>query len=269
MKKKIAILLIILGLPIYAFFIEPKRLVVSQEHLSFNQNGSDVKVVQLSDIHLKKDYSIKSLKRIVEKTNQLQPDIIVFTGDLFDNYATFGSEIQVEAKQLLAQLKAPLGKYAVWGNHDYGGGAARVYPEILAEADFQLLKNTGTLLQLPNERSLFIAGVDDSLLGAPEAATIFAERPAETPTILLSHEPDFADTLLKNQIRLILSGHSHGGQVKLPFYTIRPPMAKKYYAGMYHLNSETSLYVNTGLGTTGISARFCVPPTITLFTLTV
>lgn len=267
MKKRYffyLVLLTIVGIVLYAFFIEPKRIVTHHYIVGQNNGQKPVKVVQLSDIHIQKNYPASQLEKIVTKVNNENPDIILFTGDLFDNYATYGPSEEVIAA--LSRLNAPLGKYAVWGNHDHGGGAARVYPEILAAADFQLLENAGVNVPVSNEKSIYISGLDDSMLGNPLIEDALAARQSDY-TILLSHEPDKADELLDHNIQLILSGHSHGGQVRLPFTTIKNVMAEKYVEGFYDLANDTRLYVNTGLGTTKIPVRFGVPPEIAVFDL--
>ncbi|EOH93430.1 hypothetical protein UAW_02679 [Enterococcus haemoperoxidus ATCC BAA-382] len=255
-------LLAIIGIILYAFFIEPKRIVTRNYTVGNNDGQKPVKVIQISDIHIQEKYPAAQLEKIVTKVNNEKPDIILFTGDLFDNYALYGPAEEVT--KALSRLSAPLGKYAVWGNHDYGGAAAHVYPEILGAADFQLLENSGTNVSLPNGKSLYIAGLDDSLLGNSSVNDALADRQSEY-TILLSHEPDKADSALDQNVQLILSGHSHGGQVKLPFLTIKNVMAEKYFEGFYNLANDTTLYVNTGLGTTKIPARFRVPPEIAVF----
>lgn len=89
----LALFFIIIGILSYSFFIEPNCLVIHKNQIKVTESGKTLRIVQLSDIHLKKNYSVKALKQIVEKTNTLQPDIVVFTGDLFDDYARFGIEI--------------------------------------------------------------------------------------------------------------------------------------------------------------------------------
>lgn len=267
MKKKYAAYLIFfvaICTILYAFFIEPKRIVVHNYTLGNNEGQEPVKIAQLSDIHIQKNYSAAQLEKIVTNVNLEKPDIIVFTGDLFDNYAKYAPTDGVIAA--LSRLEAPLGKFAVWGNHDYGGGAARIYPEILSASGFQLLENIGVNVSITDEKSIYIAGMDDSLLGNASISQTLADRQSDY-TILLSHEPDVADTLVDQNIQLILSGHSHGGQVKLPFFTIKNVLAEQYFERFYQLENDTTLYVNTGLGTTKIPARFRVPPEIAVFNL--
>ncbi|EIR4020531.1 metallophosphoesterase [Enterococcus faecalis] len=260
---------IIIGILSYSFFIEPNCLVIHKNQIKVTESGKTLRIVQLSDIHLKKNYSVKALKQIVEKTNTLQPDIVVFTGDLFDDYARFGIEIQDEVSQLFRKINAPYGKFAIYGNHEYSGLDTNFYETILEAADFTVLKNTGKLLPVSHRISLYVAGLEDSLYGQTDLAAALVNRPAGTPTLLLTHEPDVADSAVNKNIDLILAGHSHGGQIRLPFFTYKNQLAKKYTHGLYHLEDETPLIVHPGIGTTKISARFGVLPTIELIELTI
>lgn len=254
------------GLAIYGFFIEPKR--ITTKHYDLGDTASQqapVRLLQLSDIHLQKNYSTKQLEKIVAVANKEKPDIVVFTGDLFDNFASYGPyEETIEA---LSKLEAPLGKYAVWGNHDYGGGASRVYASIMAESGFQLLENAGRMIPLADQKNLYLAGIDDSLFGAPSIQQAMTARTDADYSVLLSHEPDVVEPAVEYDVSLILSGHSHGGQVRIPFFPVTTALAKKYISGFYTLGDQTELYVNTGLGTTMIPIRIGVPPQIAVFDL--
>ncbi|MEO2434574.1 metallophosphoesterase, partial [Enterococcus faecalis] len=139
----------------------------------------------------------------------------------------------------------------------------------LEAADFTVLKNTGKLLPVSHRISLYVAGLEDSLYGQTDLAAALVNRPTGTPTLLLTHEPDVADSAVNKNIDLILAGHSHGGQIRLPFFTYKNQLAKKYTHGLYHLEDETPLIVHPGIGTTKISARFGVLPTIELIELTI
>ncbi|WP_321385256.1 metallophosphoesterase [uncultured Enterococcus sp.] len=272
MKKLILICISLLALggclAAYGFFIEPKRLTI--KHFELGENTTEqntVRLIQLSDIHLQKAYTTEQLKKIVTAVNQEKPDIVVFTGDLFDNYATYGPAD--ETIELLSQIEAPLGKYAIWGNHDYGGGAVNVYAEVMAGSGFQLLENSGQLIELTNQKKLYLAGIDDSLFGNPSIEAAMTNRTEEAYSVLLSHEPDVVDSAADLDVSLVLSGHSHGGQVNIPFFPVTTALAEKYISGFYSLGSDSQLYVNTGLGTTMIPVRIGVPPQIAVFDLSI
>lgn len=261
--------MIVIGLLIgYAFKIEPTMLVVHTYDLHGNK-GQALKVVQLSDIQVSETYTVKQMQDLVNKVNQLSPDIIVFTGDLFENFSAF--QHQQDVTDNLSQLKATVGKYAIWGNRDYGGGAYRIYEDVLTNSGFTLLNNSGVNVDVLNGKKLFIGGLDDGLLGNPDVDKLVATMDDNYDyEIVLMHEPDMADLLKDTSVNLMLAGHSHGGQIRVPFFkTKTTALAEKYNDGFYTINKDTDmqLYVNTGIGTSRIAARFMVPPEISVFNI--
>lgn len=261
----ISLLLVGCSLILYAHFIEPKRLVVGQHSLTANKQSSEtVRIVQFSDVHLSRFFTLNDFEKVIHKINAQKPDLIVFTGDLFDNFSQYGPS---EAADLLGQLNAPLGKFAVYGNHDYGGGAAQGYHQVMNAGGFTVLLNEGRTVATTGGHQLFLAGVDDGLLGNAALQETFLTMPKSDYSILLAHEPDLADYLTNENVQLVLSGHSHGGQVKLPFFTVKNQLAKHYTAGFYTLErpQPTKLYVSSGIGTTALPLRFGVPPRIECF----
>ncbi|GKQ42379.1 hypothetical protein RD055328_03020 [Companilactobacillus sp. RD055328] len=265
MFKKISffIVIIIIFIPIYSFAIEP--FLVHTNHVTIGEDtkNEQLKVVQISDIQVSEAYGSDRLDKIVTRVNSENPDIIVFTGDLFDNYAKYSHETEIIQK--LGEMKANLGKFAVWGNHDYGGGASRVYDYVMSQSGFKVLKNYGQTLTLTNGKKVFIGGLDDSLLGNPSVSDTLSYCGNPDYSILLTHEPDVADDFVGTDTQLVLAGHSHGGQIWIPFHPITNTLARKYVRGLYTLSDGTKLYVNTGLGTTSIHARFNVVPEVTSF----
>ncbi|USK35440.1 metallophosphoesterase [Bacillus sp. F19] len=253
----------------YARYIEPKLIQTTEVEISSTKlpsSFSGVKIVQFSDIHLSEEYSINQLVKIVNKINQLSPDVIFFTGDLIDKPNQYGYLHQISP--VLRRLKAPLGKYAIYGNHDHGGYGTAVYETIMKNSNFKLLKNRGERISLLDGSSVFVAGIDDMMLGRPDFNQTFTDASSRLFTILLAHEPDAALEAKQFSVDLQLSGHSHGGQVQLPFYgpLITPPFASVYTEGLYEVDSM-KLYVNRGLGTTRLPYRFFSVPEITVFTL--
>ncbi|WP_353990443.1 metallophosphoesterase [Pediococcus argentinicus] len=261
--------LFIVMLPLYAFKIEPNMLTVKQVQINENKdaNATKLKIVQISDLHISNSYPVGKLDKVIKDVNQQQPDIIVFNGDLYDNFASYPYQNEVSAK--LAQMKAKVGKFAVWGNHDYGGGESRVYDSVMANGGFKILKNTGEMLNV-NGRSVFIGGMDDSILGHPSIPEALQYRVGQPNySIMLTHEPDVADQLVNTGTQLVLAGHSHGGQIKLPFYQETNVLSRKYIKGLYTLNGGMKLYVNTGIGTTRVHARFGVRPEISVLNVNI
>ena len=257
----------------YAKHIEPHRLEINQ--VPVRKHGlpkglSGLKIVQFSDTHIGFQYGLKELEKHIQTINDLQPDIICFTGDLLDEPHTFSTPDLIVP--ILQQLNAPFGKFAVYGNHDHGGNGTRLYKSIMEKSGFQVLLNTNKRISLPDGSLLYIAGIDDAMLGRPDISASMKEIPDHAFTIILSHAPDLADSISgQSTASMQLSGHSHGGQVQLPWLgpLITPPYGSKYLEGSYQVsaNHPLELYVNRGLGTTRMPLRFGSIPEITLFTL--
>lgn len=263
------LLLILLscGIAFYSFYIEPFRLTIDTLSLE-SSLSQEVRIVQVSDIQISRHYTTEDFEKVVQAVNHQQPDILLFTGDLYENYASYRDD--KELISLLSQMDAKYGKFAIWGNRDYGGGAVRKYESILAQSGFTLLTNASVSIPVSDTDTVFLAGLDDALLGQPDIAPILEQLPKEenTYTILMTHEPDTAEQYAQMGFDLIVSGHSHGGQVKIPFFpTMTTHLGKRYIDGLYPLNDQTQLYVNSGIGTSRIPVRFRVPPEIALLLL--
>ncbi len=253
----------------YAKYIEPHRLDITHHSISHPLIPSSFygkRIVQFSDVHIGHNYDIEDLQKLIKKINELSPDIVLFTGDLFDNPNTY-TDTDMLAQELTT-IKAPLGKFAIYGNHDHGGYGTDKYRRVMKKAQFTLLRNQHDVIQLPDKSMIAIVGVDDMILGRPDMNQAFIEVPSNLYTILMLHEPDGADEASNFSAHLQLSGHSHGGQVKLPIYgaVVAPPLGQKYMEGFYDVDGMT-LYVNRGLGTTQLPFRFLCVPELTVFTL--
>lgn len=263
------LLLILLpcSIAFYSFYLEPFRLTI--DTLSLESSLSrEVRIVQVSDIQISRHYTTENLEKVVRAVNRQQPDILLFTGDLYENYASYRDDEALIS--LLSQMDAKYGKFAIWGNRDYGGGAVRKYESILAQSGFTLLTNASVSIPVSDTDTVFLAGLDDALLGQPDITPILQQLSGDenTYTILMTHEPDTAEQYAQMGFDLIVSGHSHGGQVKIPFFpTITTHLAERYIDGLYSLSEQTQLYVNSGIGTSRIPVRFRVPPEISLLLL--
>lgn len=259
-----------LGLILYYYMveIEPRLLKVSKYQVdSFGQkmDMKGLKVVQFTDTHLGEFFEIEDMKKVIKKINDLQPDIVVFTGDLVDYWADYEEEIMLQ--KLLENIQAPVGKFAVFGNHDYGSSGYKVYEKFMEEAGFKVLVNEVHTIHLEDGRRINVAGLDDALLGKPDVDEIIKHIDAMDYNILLMHEPDWIEKVPEGYIDLQLSGHSHGGQVSLPKITERilPKYGVKYVQGMYKISNRTRLYVNTGIGSTKVPFRLGNIPEISFF----
>ncbi|SFA76796.1 MULTISPECIES: metallophosphoesterase [unclassified Bacillus (in: firmicutes)] len=256
----------------YANKIEPSLLEITKHsfsHPQFPAGFDGLKVVQFSDTHLGFQYELSQLETLVKKINHFHPDIIFFTGDLMDEPNRYKSPSSIIP--ILTELKAKIGKFAIYGNHDHGGYGSDIYKELMEQSGFQLLLNQASRIDSPTGEHFYVAGVDDAMLGRPDLELTLRDVPHESFKILLCHEPDLADAASELNVHLQLSGHSHGGQIKIPFLgpLVKPPLAKIYNEGFYSIGNQNplTLYVNRGLGTTRMPFRFLSKPELTVFTL--
>jgi predicted MPP superfamily phosphohydrolase len=203
--------------------------------------------------------------------NALAPDLVLLTGDFITHGSlTFiaGGHALHRCAEILTTLTAPL-RYGILGNHDVSFDAAMV-TQALTTHGTPILVNQ----YLPIERNggrLWLCGVDDPGTSHPNLDLAIPPKP-DGPVILMAHEPDYADEVRAHPrgalVDVMLAGHSHGGQVRLPFLgpLILPPMGEKYPEGLYLFN-KMQLYVNRGIGTVGLPFRLNCPPEITVVTL--
>ncbi|MGL5677833.1 MAG: metallophosphoesterase [Cellulosilyticaceae bacterium] len=267
----LGIVLVMVGGGFYSRFIEPKLLYTKHVSIvspSVKEDLEGYKIVQFTDTQLGDFYTIEDLEKAVKRINSLEADVVVFTGDLIDHMKSYEGD-WTQISSLLGAIQAKDGKFAVYGNHDQGGGAHKTYPKIMEKAGFNILKNEVYPLKIGDEVIQFI-GLDDWLLGFPELENTLSGIRSDAFNVLLLHEPDVVELVAPYPVDLQLSGHTHGGQVRLPFCDppITPPLGHKYTHGIYKINERLQLYVNTGLGNTRVPYRLMNIPEITLFTLT-
>lgn len=276
LKKTIGSLLTAAGLSAGGYFyagrIEPELLAIHKQkisHYGIPQGFQDFRIIQFSDTHLGFQYSLEQLTKLVSKINTLKPDLLFFTGDLLDEPNKYTEVDKVIG--ILRKLQAPFGKFAVYGNHDHGGYGSDIYKNMMEQSGFTLLKNHSKQIKLGNKESIYVLGIDDAMLGRPDIQAALKNVPNDAYKILLSHAPDLADIAAGFNIQLQISGHSHGGQIKIPFFgaLVKPPFAEKYYEGLYTIGTEKplTLYVNRGLGTTRLPFRFMSSPELTIYQL--
>jgi len=248
------------------------RIEVTLARLPKTWDG--LRVVQLSDFHYDERFSVAPLRKAIDVVNGLQPDLVVLTGD-FVTVPLLSHHFRDEKRaadaaepcaHLLSQLRARFGTLAILGNHDADSDPHRI-TEILQARDIQVLRNRSIPFEQGGTR-FWLAGVDDVLVGEPDLDMALRQVPKNETVILLVHEPDFADTVARRPVDLQLSGHSHGGQVRVPLLgaAYLPPLARKYPWGLRRIGPLT-LYTNAGIGTIRVPVRLNCPPEITLITL--
>lgn len=250
----------------YVWRVEPRWLRVRRLTLAVPDLPSafeGYRMVHLSDVHLGVRQNERALPKVIHAVQREQADLIAITGD----FATGRCGNWVDSRGLLAQFDAPDGVWAVLGNHDYYSGPRRV-GEVLAEAGIGLLRNMHHVVARGNDR-LVLAGVDNMICAIPDVDRALDGAPPEAPVVLLAHEPDFARIAARDErVTLQLSGHTHGGQVRVP--GIRPLFLPKFGRlfpfGTFHVGS-LALYVTTGTGTGRFVIRFNCRPEIAVITL--
>jgi uncharacterized protein len=264
--QKIALAFSLLLLAVYYVYdlepswIEVRSVSLSLPHLAPEFSG--YRVVQLSDIHADRRMTAGRIQNLVDRVNRMNPDLVVLTGD-------FVTRNPQKFAPNLMSLKAlnPTDKtLAILGNHD-----AWTDPDLvqttLETAGVDVLSNQVVTLNR-SLAQLHIGGVDDVWAQRDHLNEVLDALPSTGAAILLAHEPDFADTsAATGRFDLQLSGHSHGGQIHIPFMKrVLPPLAYKYPFGQYQVGSMIQ-YTNRGVGSSGIPIRFNCRPEITIFTL--
>ena len=240
-----------------------------------------LKIVQLSDLHLASFHSRHFLKKCREVINKLEPDLIVFTGDMVNNYAGEMDPFNDE----LRSLHAPLGKYAILGNHDYGdysdwkSHSAKIKNHLqllrqLRKDGFRVLQNESVKINY-RATSFYLCGTENwGEKPFPQYGNLtqtLQRLPRNAFSILLTHDPSFwSDKIAgRESVALTLSGHTHGGQLGFKFAGIEfSPMVfiERYWGGLYMFRNQY-LYVNRGLGTVGFHGRLDMPAEITVLQL--
>jgi uncharacterized protein len=225
---------------------------------------SGTTVAFVSDTHHGPYVPRAYIRQVVELTNALRPDIIALGGDYVSKDPIFIAPGIHE----LGRLDAPLGRYAVLGNHDHWQGADETR-EALARSRIRDLTNDGVWIERGNSR-LRVCGVDDLWAGYPDLSMALGDAAVGDATLLLSHNPDYAETIGDPRVGLVLSGHTHGGQVVLPFCGVSWAPTKygaKYLGGLAQA-PLCRVFVSRGAGTSGPPIRFACRPEIILITLT-
>lgn len=216
---------------------------ISTQYLKLRNIPGGLRIVQFSDLHIF-EKNISSLELCVEKINSLKADIVIFTGDAICRGCRYLKELLF----YLRKAEAALGKYYCLGNHDYSDGYnSQMVRETMKKADFSLLCNSSEELSFRNKH-FFIAGFDDVEKGYLAMDENMKEN-INSGCIVAVHNPKSFSSLLKYSPSLTLSGHTHGGQIKLPFsdYLYRSYLKSPYISGLYR-DREAYLYVNRGIG---------------------
>lgn len=257
MKKRFKLLiflgLLLVGLILYAHFIAPKIIKVKEyaivdKKLPNSFNG--LKIIHFSDIHYGRTTTYKEVEKIVNEINLLKPDIVIFTGDLFERNIKIPEKDRNLLIKLFKKINVTIAKYAISGDCD-----EKEFQEIMENADFIFLDKKST--------SIYYRGTEPIILSNS------FENNEEFYSIGLLHQPDEIDKLDLTNYNLVLAGHSLNGQIRIPFYgaLLKRTGAQKYTDSFYKI-SNTFFYISNGIGTEDIGLRLFNPPSINLYRLT-
>ncbi len=246
--------------------IEAQWICVVEERITIPNLPRDFtgkRIALLTDLHHGPYTGLSYIEAIVEKTKALRPDMICLTGDFIHR----GGKYTEPCISTLAGLRAPLGVFGVLGNHD-NWADKNVALDAFRKAGIVDLINGGQWLTAGSSR-LRIAGIDDLWTGRQDIAGALGDARADDACILLSHNPDYVEVLTDKRVGLILSGHTHGGQVVLPLIGapwVPSSYGNKYLRGLVQ-GPMAQVYVSRGLGTVTPPLRFCSPPEINVLEL--
>jgi predicted MPP superfamily phosphohydrolase len=278
LRKILAGLAVVLvPLVVWAYWLEPASITVRHVRLaipSWHAEHRDLKFAVLTDLHVGSPHmGLGKLRRVVEHTNDEHPDLVLLLGDYVIGGRDHGGGVLggtfVQPEPIAAELKnlrAPLGVFAILGNHDWWYDGERV-KRALESAGIRVLENDVAHLQ-PQGFSLWLAGIADIWTRKPDITGTLGKINDDGPVILLTHNPDiFPD--VPGRVSLTLAGHTHGGQVSIPLIG-RPQVPSRYgqrYAIGLVEEGGRHLFVTPGIGTSIIPVRFRVPPEISVLTL--
>jgi predicted MPP superfamily phosphohydrolase len=221
-----------------------------------------LRIAHLSDLHVGTLTPKSWGMRWAGAANAREPDIAVVTGDL----VTSGTEFAEDVAEVIGALRAKHGVYTSLGNHDYFGAEHEIIKAVAARS--RVLRNEGLVIERGGEK-LWLAAIDDTWTRRDDLRAAMAGRPDGAPTVLLAHDPSRFDAAAEAGANLVLSGHTHGGQIAFPFLSrvlSLASLAHPYNVGFYRRGRST-LYVHPGLGTTGPPMRLGAAPEVTILVL--
>ena len=255
----------------WGFLIEPrlvKRRELRLESVRWPGHCRELRVAVLGDFQVGAPwFKIKHLDRVVARVNAMRPDLVVLLGDFVIEGVLFGRFVEpTDIARSLARLEAPFGVYSVLGNHDWWHDGEEIWKE-LEGAGITVLENESVPVDLPEGR-IWIAGLADDSTRSPCVETTFGPVPDDEPVIALAHDPiTFFD--IPERAVVTFAGHTHGGQISLPFVGTPYGFGGLSRHMMYGLVEEDGkhMYVTSGLGTSAVPLRLNMPPEIAMVTL--
>ena len=266
LKIFITLLILIILLLLYSRFIgtiglNTKEYTIKDNNISNDFDG--IKIIHFSDIHYKRIITKDRIDKIINEINLINPDIVIFTGDLIDQDSNIEEDDITYLKEALSKINAKYGKYSVIGNHDYSIDI-EVLRSIYKESNFNLLENSYDIIYGKNNNKLYIGGISTGAFS--DTVLNKMNYNEECYKIIILHEPDYTDEIISLNPNLILGGHSHNGQVNISYlkkYFV-PTGSKKYYDEHYLVNN-INLYISSGIGVSRYNFRLFNHPSINFY----
>lgn len=250
---------------VWATVVEPSRLVLHTDTVTVpGWAGAPLRVVLISDLHVGAPFSdVEKVRRVADLAAAQRPDLVLLLGDFVGPETPGGKEIAPPLwTPLLGAIPAPLGVHAVLGNHDWWNDEVEIAAALEA-AGVSVLENAALPLRSGAD-TFWLVGVGDDFTGHDRVAEAFARVPAAATTLAMSHGPAVTDSL-DGRASLVVAGHTHGGQIFLPFVTQRL-LNLRWLRGAYEVDGRP-LYVTSGVGNSVLPIRFGVPPELVLLTV--
>lgn len=259
------LLLIIILIVIYARYVGTSGLIIKEYSLNngIPKSFSGLKIAHFSDVHYGRTTNFEDFKKLINEINLTKPDIIIFTGDFIDKDINASKDEITKIKDELSKLESTYGKYYVSGNHDI---KLKNYNEIFDFAGFINLDDKYDIIYSKNNDSILITGISyNSDLKYLEE---LYKQNLPSYKINIMHTPDTYNDIKKYNYNLVLAGHSHNGQINIPFYgaIYTPKGAKDYYKPYYKLEN-TDFYISSGIGTSNYNFRLFNRPSFNLYRL--
>lgn len=271
-KIVLFLLIIISSFYLYSRYLGTKGFIVKEEAIvdsKLPNNFYGFKIVQISDVHYNVTTTKQDLKKIVKEINSLKPDIVIFNGDLFDKNITYTKQDYKDLKNILGSIEYNIGKYAIKGEDDLNN---KKWEEIITDSNFINLNDTYEFIYNEGNDPILLLGISSNYKKKHIKETlnsIYKQINTEYKySILVLHEPDIINSIDYSKFNLILAGHSHGGQIKLPFIggIIKDKYSNIYTDDYYDLDN-VKLYISSGIGTSKYKFRFLNKPSINFYRL--
>lgn len=268
-----ATILLAVVLLLWGFVIEPNRIVINEVTIALPNlpvEMDKLKIVAISDVHGGSSFMSESkIQKVVEIANAQQPDLIVLLGDFVSQQRSNRDLLKMDSETIaknLKGLKAKYGVYAVLGNHDWWFNGNKVRQDLEANG-IRVLENDVALITVKGQ-IFWLWGIPDFWTRFMDFAPAMKKMDKPAPIIAITHNPDVFPAL-PDRVSLLIAGHTHGGQVNIPFIgsPIVPSRYGQRYAKGHIVENDKHLFVTTGVGTSGLPVRFRVPPEIVVLTL--